>query len=433
MEITVKKSEPLKGVIEIPADKSITHRAFLFSMLTKGRCRIKNFSKGKDCMSSLNAVQQLGCTVEYINENELIIDAPKILKKPDRAVDCGNSGTAARIISGILAGQNFNTVLTGDESLSKRPMKRIIEPLELMGAEIVHNDFKLPLEIKGLQGASRLLKGIDYVSPLASAQVKSCILAAGLFADGAVSFTEPYQSRNHTELMFKYMGADINVCGNKVSIKKSSLNPADITICGDISSAAFFITAALLVPGSDILIKNTGINETRNGIIEIYKKMNADIEILNERIVSNEKTADIRVRYSNLKSAEIKGALIPRLIDEIPVIALAASQAEGETVIKDAADLRNKESDRIKTIAFELNKLGADITETPDGLVIRGKTPIKGGCVSECCHDHRIAMTEYIAGLISINPVSIKEFQWTDISFPEFLTLFAKLSRGCRS
>lgn len=423
MDITVNKSKKLKGTIEIPADKSVTHRAFMFAALTKGKVKVTNYSKGEDCMSTLRIIRQLGCEVTIINDKELIIDSSNALRKASGALDCGNSGTTTRLMAGILAGQNFDSKLYGDASLSKRPMKRVIAPLELMGAEFKHNDNRLPIEIKG-----KILHGINYNSPLASAQVKSCLLLAGLNAQGTTTFTEPYKSRNHTELMFDYMGADIEVNGNSVSVRKSQLNPVDITVCGDISSAAFFITAALIIPDSEIIIKNVGINETRAGIIEVLKAMNGRIELINERTVSNEKVADIKVQYSNLKAVTIQGEIIPRLIDEIPIIAVAASQAEGTTVIKDAGDLRNKEADRISAVQTQLKKLGADIEETADGFIIRGKQELDGGCETECFHDHRIAMSLYIAGLICKKPIKIKEFQWVDISFPEFLKLISELT-----
>ncbi len=423
MNITVEKSKPLKGTIEIPADKSITHRAFMFSALTKGKVKVSNFSKGADCISTLNIIKQLGCNIDFCNDKELIIDSSVALKAPSEILDCGNSGTTTRLMAGILAGQSFNSILKGDMSLSKRPMKRVIAPLELMGAKIKHNDYKLPLEIIGSP-----LKGINYNSPLASAQVKSCLLLAGLYADGETIFSEPYKSRNHTELMFEYMGADIKTDGNTITIKKSQLYPVDIiTVCGDISSAAFFMAAALIVPDSDIMIKNVGINETRSGIIDVFKSMGGNIEIINERLVSNEKVADIRVKYSKLKAVVIEGSIIPRLIDEIPVIAVAASQAEGTTIIKNAQDLRNKEADRITAVQTELSKLGADIQETPDGFIINGKSELQGNCEIECYHDHRIAMSAYIAGLICKKPIKINEFQWVNISFPEFLGLVSKL------
>lgn len=422
MDITVNKSKPLTGTIEIPADKSITHRAFMFAALTKGKVKVSNFSKGADCMSTLKIIQQLGCKVEFLNEKELIIDATNALKAPSSPLDCGNSGTTTRLMMGILAGQIFDCEMYGDASLSKRPMKRVISPLEQMGAKFTHTDYKLPLSIKG-----KTLEAINYNSPLASAQVKSCILLASLNANGTTTFTEPYKSRNHTELMFEYMGADIKVEENKVSINKSQLKPVDITVCGDISSAAFFMVAALIVPNSDIIIKNVGINETRAGIIEVLKNMNGNIELLNERTTSNEKVADIRVKYSELKATTIQGSIIPRLIDEIPVIAVAASQAQGTTIIKDAQDLRNKEADRITAVKTELKKLGCDIEETPDGFIINGKTTLQGNCEIECYHDHRIAMSAYVAGLICNQPIKINEFQWVDISFPEFLNLMNNL------
>jgi len=423
MDLTIEKTKPLKGTIEIPSDKSITHRAFMFAALTKGKVKVSNFSKGADCMSTLKIIQQLGCSVEFINDKELIINAENALRASSFPLDCGNSGTTTRLMAGILAGQNFDSKMFGDESLSKRPMKRVIAPLELMGAKFQHSDYKLPLTIKG-----STLHGINYNSPLASAQVKSCLLLAGLNAEGETIFTEPYKSRNHTELMFEYMGADIKTNNNIVSIKKSQLNPVDINVCGDISSAAFFMAAASIIPQSDIIIKNIGINETRSGIIDVLRNMNADIELLNERIISNEKVADIRVRYSQLKATTIEGSIIPRLIDEIPVIAVAATQAEGTTIIKDAQDLRNKEADRITAVKTELSKLGADIEETSDGLIINGKTELTGDCEINCYHDHRIAMSAYVAGLICKKPIKINEFQWVNISFPEFLNLMNKLT-----
>ena len=394
----------------------------MFSSLTKGIMKVSNFSIGADCLSTLEIIKNLGCEVDFINEKEVIINAKNALTAPINPLNCGNSGTTTRLMMGLLAGQSFDTELFGDISLSKRPMKRVIAPLELMGAKIQHNEYKLPVKIIGTK-----LKGIDYVSPLASAQVKSCLLLAGLNADGTTTITEPYISRNHTELMFEYMNANIKVENNKVSITKSQLEPTDITVCGDISSAAFFIVAGLIVPNSDITIKNVGINETRSGIIEILKEMNGNIEIINERIISNEKVADIKVKYSELKATTIQGSIIPRLIDEIPVLAVAATQAKGTTIIKDAADLRNKEADRISAVKKELSKLGADIEETQDGMIINGKTNLQGDCEIECYHDHRIAMSAYVAGLICKKPIKINEFQWVDISFPEFLKLIDNL------
>lgn len=426
MQKTVYKNlKGLKGSVTIPSDKSISHRAVIFSSLAKGTSTIKNFSKGADPLSSLDIVKSLGVDAEFNDENTLIINSSGRLEKPDKILDCGNSGTTMRMMAGILAGQNFNSVLTGDASLSKRPMKRIIEPLSLMGANINSEEGHAPLEIEG----SGLL-GIDYTSKLASAQVKSCLLLAGLFADGLTRFEEPYLSRNHTEIMLKHMGADIEISGLKVSIKRSQLKPLKIDVCGDISSAAFFIAAALIVPKSDIILKNVGLNPTRTGIIDAVKLMGADIEVIDSYVHSGEIAGDIRVKYSKLKGCVIEKALIPRLIDELPVIAVIATQAEGETIVKNAEDLRNKESDRIKSIVCELSKVGADIKETPDGFKISGKTKLNGGTQVECYHDHRLAMSLYVAGLVCENPVSINGFEWADISFPEFERLFAQLTQN---
>ena len=327
-----------------------------------------------------------------------------------------------RLMAGILAGQNFNSSLTGDESLSERPMKRIITPLSLMGAEINSNNDKAPLKIVG-----QSLHGINYSSPIASAQVKSSILLAGLFADNKTTVTEPYLSRNHTELMLSYMDADISINGLSVTVAKSELTPKVIEIPGDISSAAYFIAAALIVPDSEIILKNVGLNPTRTGLLDVLKKMGADIEILDKQTISNELTGDLRVKYSDLTGCTIEGDIIPRLIDEIPVLAVIATQAQGQTVIKDAQDLRNKESDRIKTIVAELKKLGANIEEIPDGMIINGKINLLGGVEAETYHDHRLAMSLYVAGLVCKKEILIKDFDWVNISLPEFDELFSHL------
>ena len=417
-----KITNGLKGRITIPSDKSISHRAVIFSSLANGKSVIKNFSKGHDPLSTLEVCKNLGINYEFIN-NELHITSQGRLQTPENPLYCGNSGTTMRLMAGVLAGQKFNSTLTGDQSLSKRPMKRIIEPLSLMGAGIDSNDNRAPLKISGAK-----LHGIDYTSRLASAQVKSAILLAGLFADGKTVFTEPYLSRNHTELMLSYMGADIRTNGLTVEISKSELKPQTIEISGDISSAAYFIAAGLIVPDSEIILQNIGLNPTRTGILDVLKSMGADIEILDKRTVSNEITGDLRVCTSDLKSCEISGDLIPRLIDEIPVIAVLATQAEGTTVIKNAEDLRNKESDRIRAVVTELKKLGADIEETQDGMIINGKTPLKGGAEVDTYNDHRLAMSLYTAGLISEKEILIKDFDWINISFPEFESIFAQIS-----
>ena len=420
MEKTVLKNKNgLKGTITIPSDKSISHRAVMFASLAKGKSVIKNFSKGQDPHSTLEVCKSLGVQAEFLNDTTVAVTSDGILRMPAADLDCGNSGTTMRLMSGILAGQNFNSVMIGDASLSKRPMKRVIEPLSLMGADISSVDGHAPLRITG-----RKLSAINYDSPLASAQVKSCILLAGLNAEGKTTFEEPYLSRNHTEILLKYMGADIQSFNNTVKIKKSELNPCVITVPGDISSAAYFIVAGLIVPDSDIILKNVGLNPTRTGIIDVVKLMGGDIQILDCHEASGEIVGDIRVKYSDLKACTIEKDIIPRLIDELPVIAVLATQADGQTVIKDASDLRNKESDRIKAVVTELSKIGADIKETGDGFVINGKNTLKGGCCVESYHDHRLAMSLFVSGLVSSAPVVIDGFEWVNISFPEFEKLF---------
>ena len=415
----------LSGEIEIPADKSISHRAVMFSSIAEGKILIKNFSSGADPHSTLNVFAQLGVDYKFYNEKTLEIFSGGKLKKPNNLLDCGNSGTTMRLMSGLLAGQIFESVLVGDESLSKRPMKRVIEPLTLMGAEIQSVENHAPLRIIGKQ-----LHSIDYVSKLASAQVKSCVLLAGLYADGVTSFTEPFVSRNHTELMLKYLGADLSVNDKTVLVKPSILTAKEINICGDISSAAFFIVAGLIVPNSDIILKNVGLNPTRAGILEVVKQMGGYVEILDEREVAGELVGDIRVKYSELKGCEISGEIIPRLIDELPVIAVLATQAQGETVVKDAGDLRNKEADRISALVCEFKKMGVSIEELSDGFVVEGKQQIYGGTEVDVYHDHRLAMSFYVAGLIAENDILIKEFQWVDISMPEFLSLIDSLTNS---
>jgi len=423
MDILVQNLQKgLSGEITIPSDKSISHRAVILSSLAKGKSIIKNFSKGQDPLSSLKICEALGVDATF--DDDLIINATGILQPPKTLLDCQNSGTTMRFMAGVLAGQNFNSTLTGDESLSKRPMKRVIEPLSLMGAKIESNNCKAPLKIFGQN-----LHSIEYKSQLSSAQVKSCILLAGLNCEGKTIYKEPFISRDHTERMLKYMGANISINNTTVSIERSKLEPRTIEICGDISSAAFFIVAGLIVPNSKIILKNVGINPTRTGILEVVQKMGGNIKILDKREVSCEDVADIQVEYSNLKACTIEGELIPKLIDEIPVIAVLATQADGTTIIEDAQDLRNKESDRITAVVNELKKLGADIEETPDGFIINGKKSLDGDCSVETYHDHRLAMSLYVAGLICKKPIKINNFEWVNISFPEFEQLFYLLTK----
>ncbi len=419
----VCKSESLSGEITIPADKSISHRAIMLASLANGKSTIKNLSSGADCRSTLSIFKQLGVEINEIDDKTIEIISNGKLNKSYLPLDAGNSGTTTRLISGILAGQNFDSEIIGDESLSKRPMKRVILPLTQMGARIDSIDNHLPITIHGQK-----LHGITYKMPIASAQVKSSILLAGLNAEGQTTVIEPYQSRNHTELMLKYLGADILTYNNEITLSPSILTSKDIEIAGDISSAAFFMVAGLIVPNSDFIIKNVGINPTRTGIIDIIKRMGGGLSILNNRIISGEPCADIQVKYNDtLKGCEISGEDIPRLIDELPVIAVLASQADGETIIKNAEDLRNKESDRIKCLVTELLKIGVDIEETPDGFIVRGKSKLKGNAELESYNDHRLAMSFYVAGLICEKEISINGFEWTKISFPEFEELVEKI------
>lgn len=422
----VSKVKKLKGEIIIPADKSISHRAVMLASLAVGKSVITNFSNGADCLSTLNAFKALGVKISEINSKTIEIVSNGNLTQPSCVLDMGNSGTTTRLVSGILAGQNFNTILVGDMSLSKRPMKRIIEPLTLMGADIKSNNGLLPLEITG-----RKLYGINYSSNLSSAQVKSSIILAGVNkkTEGVTIYSEPFTSRNHTELMLKYLGADIKIDGTKTIITPSELIAKDIKIVGDISSASFFIVAGLIVEGSDFIIRNVGVNPTRTGILDVVKRMGGNIEIFNEHEISGELVADIRVLYTeSLNGCEICNNDIPKLIDELPVIAVLASQAHGITKVKDAGDLRNKETDRISCLVRELQKIGVNIEELEDGFIIKGKSDLTGDAELEIYHDHRLAMSFYIAGLICKNEIAIKDFEWINISFPEFSKLMDSIT-----
>jgi 3-phosphoshikimate 1-carboxyvinyltransferase len=432
-----KINNALKGEIEIPADKSISHRAIMFASLPKGISTIENFSQGADCLSTVSVLKSLGVDIDFKTPKTLLINSQNGFSAPKENLYCGNSGTTMRLMSGILAGQNFDSVLTGDESLSKRPMGRVIKPLQDMGANINWTEkvelgkvkITAPLTIHGSK-----LHEFSHKSGLSSAQVKSCVLLAGLYVDGITEYNEPYLSRNHTELMLEYLGANIQpftypIINPTIQIQKSELQAKTITVPGDISSAAFFIVAGLIVPNSEIILKNVGLNPTRTGILDIIKKMGGNIEILDEREISNEKVGDLKIKYSELKGCVIEGDIIPRLIDELPVIAVLATQAQGTTIVKNAEDLRNKESDRIKAIVTELKKLGASIEETPDGFVVHGKSQLKGGVEVETYHDHRLAMSLYVAGLICESPILINGFEWVNISFPEFLNLMQELSK----
>lgn len=420
----------LKGTITIPADKSVSHRAIIFGALSKSEFEIKNLSLGQDCLNTLKIFSKLGMKYEFLSKNHLKVDSTELFNnlKDDFVFDCGNSGTTTRLLIGLFSSvENLKCTLVGDDSLSKRPMKRVIEPLSQMGAEIEHNDYKLPIKIKG-----KKLKGIEYFSPVASAQVKSCLILAGLNADGLTKIYENTLSRNHSEIMLEYLNCPIgkgkDEKGYFVEVKKNSLTSKDIEVVGDISSAAFFMVAAAIVPTSRVLIKNVGLNPTRTGIIDIFKQAEIDFKILNERKISNELTGDVEVNYTkNIKPFEIKGDIIPRLIDEIPILAILASQANGKSIVKDAKDLRNKESDRISTIVEAFKKLDIEIVENEDGFIIEGKKAINKDVFLKTHLDHRLAMSYYVLSLINKGKTEIEDMSCINTSFPEFLDMMGIL------
>lgn len=411
------KTKPLKGEITIPGDKSISHRAVMFGSIAGGDTRITGFLQGADCLSTISCFSKMGINIE--NNNDTVIVHGKGLHgltAPDSVLDVGNSGTTTRLISGILAGQNFTSTLDGDASLRKRPMKRIMTPLSLMGADIHGTkDGCAPLIINGTP-----LSGIHYNSPVASAQIKSCVLLAGLYADGITSVTEPSLSRNHTELMLKAFGADIRSESLTATIAPGrELFGQEVHVPGDISSAAYFIAAGLIVPNSEILIKNVGINPTRDGIIKVCQSMGGDITICNERTAGGEPVADLLVRSSTLHGIEIKGDIIPTLIDEIPVIAVLAAYAQGTTIIADAAELKVKESNRIDVMVNNLSKMGVDITATDDGMIINGGKPLHGAVIDTYL-DHRIAMSFAVASLNAECTTTINDAEIVTVSYPDF-------------
>ena len=412
------QAKKLRGELTIPGDKSISHRAVMFGALAKGTTKVTHFLQGADCLSTISCFRKLGVEIENTPE-EILIHGNGLhgLKAPSEILDAGNSGTTTRLISGILAAQDFRVLLTGDESICRRPMKRIITPLSMMGARITSQNGNdcAPLSIEGTK-----LTGIHYNSPVASAQVKSSVLLAGLYADGATSVTEPFLSRNHTELMLSAFGADVQSIDTTATIcPEPDLSAIDIHVPGDISSAAYFIAAGLLVPNSEILIKNVGINPTRDGILKVALEMGGNITILNEHTDGGEKTADLLVKSSSLHGITIEGEIIPTLIDEIPVIAIMAAAAKGETIIKDAAELKVKESDRIAIVTENLLQMGADITPTDDGMILRGGKPLHGGNLKSYL-DHRIAMSFAVASLIAEGETYMEDAECVNISYPTF-------------
>ena len=426
------KINSLHGEITVPGDKSISHRAVMLGSLAEGTTEITHFLQGADCLSTISCFRQMGINIENDSEKSKVIVRGKGLyglKQPSETLDVGNSGTTMRLMSGILSGQTFDSTITGDASIQKRPMGRILTPLTQMGANIesLPGGGLAPLHITGRKDFR--LHGIHYNSPVASAQVKSSVLLAGLYADGPTSVTEPSLSRNHTELMLKMLGADVKTMDATATIQPNpKLISQKIEVPGDISSAAYFIAAGLIVPGSQLVIKNVGINPTRDGIIRVCKQMGANIWIENIRNTDTEAAGDIIVSYSELKGTEIGGSIIPTLIDEIPMIAIMACFAKGQTVIKDAGELKVKESNRIDVMVNNLSRMGADITATEDGMIINGGRPLHGATIDSGL-DHRIAMSFTIAGLVSDSPVEVLGNECVNISYPTFYKDLQKLMK----
>lgn len=427
----IKAMGALKGEVQIPGDKSISHRAVMLGSIARGTTEISHFLNGADCLSTIHCFQKMGIEIEQSKDLVLVHGRGlRGLKAPQGILDTGNSGTTTRLICGILSGQDFSSVLSGDDSLNSRPMKRIMDPLNQMGARItsIQDNNCAPLRIE-----PGTLHGIRYVSPVASAQVKSSVLLAGLYADSPVSVTEPVLSRNHTELMLGSFGADISSELHADGSATASVSPCaelygqKIQVPGDISSAAYFIAAGLLVPGSRLLVKNVGINPTRAGFLEICRKMGADIGYLNRQSQGGEETADLLVTPKPLTGTVIEGAVIPSLIDEIPILAVMAAFAEGTTVIRDAAELKVKETNRIQTVTENLLAMGAEIIPTEDGMIIHGTGALKGTQIQSHL-DHRIAMAFSVAALAAEGTTAILDSQCVDVSYPGFFAQLMDLS-----
>jgi len=423
--LRVRPMDTISGEITVPGDKSISHRAVMLGAMARGTTVVKGFLMGEDCLSTVSCFRQLGVPVEIKEDTVIITGCGGQLQSPDAVLDAGNSGTTVRLLMGILAASpGLSAVLDGDNSLAHRPMGRVMTPLIRMGAQFAsREDNYLPISVSGRQ-----LWGISYSSPVASAQVKSAVLLAGLSAGGDTEITEPFRSRDHTERMLKAFGAKLESHGTTVALTGGqALHGCQVKVPGDISSAAFFITAALTAKEGSLGIKNVGINHTRSGIIDALREMGADIRLNNRRMSGYEEVADLHIESSDLRGAVFGGDLIPRMIDEIPALAVAALAARGSTVIKDAAELRVKESDRIEVLVKELRRMGADISERPDGLEIRGGRRLNGTAVSGY-GDHRMAMALAVAGLMADGETLVKDAESVTVSFPNFWDMLALVS-----
>lgn len=430
----VSPCEDINAEITVPGDKSISHRALMIGAIANGKTQIQNFLDSDDTSATMEILRAMGIEIER-KENRVIVEGKGLygLREPENVLDARNSGTTMRLLLGLLAAQSFYAVITGDDSLRKRPMKRVIDPLSKMDVQFFgrRGGSLAPITVIGNQN----LKPITYRTPVASAQVKSAILLAGLYADGDTTVIEPAKSRDHTERMLRCFGAQVHEEGTSVTIHgiANELEAKDVFVPGDISSAAFFIVAGLITKGSKLIIKNVGLNPTRTGILTALREMGGDISVVNERIINYEPVGDLIVRSSELKGIEIKSDTIPLLIDEIPILAIAATQARGRTSIQDAEELRYKETDRIRAIATELRRLGVEIEERQDGFDVIGAQEIKGGCTCESYKDHRIAMSLAIAGLVATAPIEINDFECVSISFPNFADILNSLNGHCSS
>ncbi len=417
-------SKPLHGIITVPGDKSVSHRSVMLGALADGTTHVTGFLMGEDCLSTIDCFRKMGVTVDIHADNTVTVHGAGLhgLHQPTERLYTGNSGTTTRLISGILSAQSFETSLTGDASIEKRPMGRVIKPLREMGADITGTeDNYCPLTIRPGQ-----LHGITYTLPVASAQLKSAILLAGLYADTPTTVIEPAPSRDHTERMLRALGCQVKTEGCRITVyPPEKLTACDITVPADISSAAFFLVAGAIVPGSEFTIRNVGVNPTRDGVIEVLQNMGADITLHNLQD-EGEPICDITIRASGLHGTEISGDIIPRLIDELPVLAVAAACAEGTTIIRDAAELKVKESNRIAAMVTELTRAGADVQETDDGMIIHGGKPLSGASF-ETYNDHRIAMSMAVCALVCAGESEIKDTDVVSISYPNFFDTLSQL------
>lgn len=421
--MVIQKIKKAIGQIKVPGDKSISHRAVMLGSLANGVTEISGFLKGADCLSTIDCFRKMGIDIDINGENVTVHgNGLRGLKKPDEMLYTGNSGTTTRLLCGILAGQNFDTSITGDASIQKRPMGRVVKPLSMMGAKI-ENEY-CPLYITGTK-----LHGIDYKMPVASAQVKTAIILAGLYADGETVIHEIEKSRDHTELMLSAMGADLTVDNLDITVKPTNdLTAVNVDVPGDISSVAFFLVLGAIMPNSQITVTNVGINPTRTGIIDVLKDMGADITLENVHTSTGETVANITVRSSSLKGTTVGGDIIPRLIDELPIIAVAAVFADGQTVIKDAQELKVKETNRIRAVVDEFNKCGIDITETDDGMIINGGKSIHGADF-KTYGDHRMAMSLTVLAQLADGESTLDDSDCACVSYPTFFDDFYKLGK----